>query len=66
MTSAFNIVGLIYMILAIILIIVPIKALVNHLQKESPIELLEDLMQEDKDQNDYYKQLPFLYTVRII
>jgi hypothetical protein len=54
------------MILAIILIIVPIKALVNHLQKESPIELLEDLMQEDKDQNDYYKQLPFLYTVRII
>lgn len=65
MTTAFNIVGLIYMILAIILIIVPIKALVNHLQKESPIELLEDLMQEDKDQNDYYKQLPYLYTVRI-
>lgn len=58
-----NIFGIAYMIVAGLLILVPVGTLLNLKAKESPLTILEKLLKDDQNQNDYTKQLAYFDTV---
>lgn len=61
-----NIFGIVYMILAGLLILFPIGTITNFIIKEDPLIILENLFKDDMNQNDYLRQVAYFDTVKNI